>query len=114
MKPAQLFERYPPFENRYNYFLMSLQTCFAVLGICLAALGIYSVLSYAVGQRTREICVRMALGAQRTQMVKLVLGQAAPPVIGGMILGLMSTIAVAIYARSRIPCADTSLTMRRE
>ena len=89
--------------NRYNYFLMSLQTCFAVLGICLAALGIYSVLSYAVGQRTREICVRMALGAQRTQMVKLVLGQAAPPVIGGMILGLMSSIAVAIYARSRIP-----------
>jgi putative ABC transport system permease protein len=89
--------------NRYDYFLMSLQTCFAVLGICLAALGIYSVLSYAVGQRTREICVRMALGAQRTQMVKLVLGQAAPPVIGGMILGLMSSIAVAIYAKSRIP-----------
>jgi len=74
-----------------------------VLGICLAALGIYSVLSYAVGQRTREICVRMALGAQRGEMLKLIFRQAATPVIGGSILGLAAALALAIYAKSQIP-----------
>jgi putative ABC transport system permease protein len=90
-------------RNQYGYFLTLLQASFAVLGVSLAALGIYSVLSYAVGQRTREICLRMALGAQRQEMLRLVIGQAAAPVIGGMIVGLAAAVGLAMYAKSRLP-----------
>ena len=61
-----------------------------VLGVTLALVGIFSMTAYAVASRTREIGVRMALGARSTQVVRAVLHDAASPVIVGTILGLVA------------------------
>jgi putative ABC transport system permease protein len=61
---------------------------FAVMALVLAAVGIYGVLSYTVTQRTRELGIRMALGAESKSVMRLVVGQAMTPVLIGVILGL--------------------------
>ncbi|MDQ6830597.1 MAG: ABC transporter permease [Gemmatimonadota bacterium] len=76
---------------------MSLLTGFAVLALLLAALGVYGVISYAVAQRTRELAVRAALGAQRAQLLLLVMRDAGRIVGAGMVAGL---ICMAWLSRS--------------
>jgi putative ABC transport system permease protein len=68
--------------------LMRLLGIFAGLGLLLAAVGVYSVLAYFVSQRTREIGVRVALGATRPSVVRLVLRQSALPIVAGLIAGV--------------------------
>ena len=63
---------------------------FAVLTLCLATLGIYGTVAYSVAQRTREIGIRLALGAQRENVLRLVLGQGARMVVLGLIIGLLA------------------------
>jgi ABC-type antimicrobial peptide transport system permease subunit len=68
---------------------------FAVVAVVLAAIGIYGVLAYSVEQRTREIGVRMAVGARREDIMTLVLKQAAVFVVIGIVCGLAMGFAGA-------------------
>ncbi len=75
-------------------FYTSLLALFAGVAIILAATGIFGVMSYAVAERTREIGIRMALGAPTGAVVRMVLGRAVALALGGAILGLAGAFAV--------------------
>jgi predicted permease len=68
---------------------LTLIAVFAATAMLLAAVGIYGVLAHGVAQRTREIGIRLALGANRREVVGLVVGQAAALASGGLVLGLI-------------------------
>jgi len=79
-------------ERRLAVLLISV---FAWIALSLAVVGIYSVMSYAVAQRTQEIGVRMALGAERPQIVRMVLRSGAALVLGGVSIGLIAAFGLA-------------------
>jgi predicted permease len=74
--------------------VMALLVSFAALALVLSALGIYSVLSYSIAQRTREIGLRMALGAQQGSVLRLVVGGGAGLALLGMMIGIAAAFAL--------------------
>ena len=72
---------------------------FSGLAISLAAVGIYGVVAYAATRRTREIGIRIALGAQRADVMRLMLGQSAVFIVLGIVLGLVGSAAATPYLR---------------
>jgi putative ABC transport system permease protein len=75
-------------------FTRTLISVFAVLGTLLAVIGVYSVLSYLVSQHTREIGIRMALGAQNLDITKMVLNQAVAVGVLGVAIGVGGALAL--------------------
>ncbi len=75
-------------------FRTTLLSAFAGVALILAAIGLYGVIAYSVARRTNELGVRMALGAQRTDVLKLVMGQAAWLAFTGIEIGLVLAFAV--------------------
>jgi predicted permease len=75
-------------------------SAFGLVGLLLAATGIYGVLAYSVSRRTHEIGIRMALGAQRAEVLRLMLRQGAVPVAAGLVLGLGAALAVTRFMAS--------------
>lgn len=75
-------------------FTMLLLVAFAAVALVLAAVGIYSVLAYAVRRRMREIGIRVALGADRRGVVRMVVADALRPTLLGVLLGLAGAVAI--------------------
>ena len=76
-------------------FSLAIVGMFALTVLVLAALGIYGVLSFLVGERTREIGIRLALGAQRRAILRTVLGEGLRLAIAGTVIGLAGALLVA-------------------
>jgi putative ABC transport system permease protein len=85
--------------QRFNMLLLA---CFAGLALVLAAVGIYSVVSYTVRRRVREIGIRMALGASNADVVRMVLVDGLKPILVGVLLGLAAALALSRVVSSLI------------
>jgi putative ABC transport system permease protein len=83
-------------------FVMLVLTAFGVVALMLAAVGIYGVLSYAVARRTKEIGVRVALGAQATSVLGMVVRDSMRPVAWGALLGVAGALAVSRVLRGLV------------
>ena len=94
---ARMHESPTAYLHRFSALLVG---GFAALALILGVVGLYGVISYSVTQRTREIGVRMALGAQRSSVQKLVMGEAVRLAALGIGLGLLCSVGAAMLMRS--------------
>jgi len=85
--------------QRFNMLLLA---CFAGLALVLAAVGSYSVLSYTVRRRVREIGIRMALGASHEDVIRMILADGLKPILIGVVLGLAAALALSRVVSSLI------------
>ena len=86
-------------SDRFNVWLMG---SFAFVALLLAALGIYGVMTYTTGQRTRELGIRLALGAQTSDVLKLVTVQGMKLALIGVALGLLGSFALTRLMKSML------------
>jgi predicted permease len=98
VNPQQPFPGVEPLQDRIDLrtaprrFILRIVGLFSVLGLLLAVIGIYGVLAESVAERVPEIGVRMALGAAESDVMKLILGQAAWIVVCGLAIGLAGAL----------------------
>jgi putative ABC transport system permease protein len=84
-------------HRKFNMIVLAL---FGVIAIAIASVGIYGMMAFLVAQRTREIGVRIALGAVPGGILQMVLGRAAELMLGGLILGLAPAAALVRVVRA--------------
>lgn len=77
-----------------------------LMGIALAMAGLYALISYAVSRRTREIGIRMAVGANGSSVVRMVLRQGVAPVVIGLIIGLWLSAGAGRLLQSSFPLSE--------
>jgi len=92
-------------QRKLNMLLLGL---FGVLGLVISAVGIYGVMAYTVSQRTREIGVRMALGATRSTVVSMVMRQAGWLLVIGLVVGGIGAWRLSRFAEKFLFKLDTS------
>jgi predicted permease len=101
-------------------FAMVLLGMFAVLALALSSIGVYGVVSYVVGQRTHEIGIRIALGAQRNDVLMMVLGEGTKTALIGVLIGLgaalgltrlMASVLYGVSATDPITFAAVSIVL---
>jgi putative ABC transport system permease protein len=92
-------------ERRFQTLVL---TVFGGISLFLSLLGLYALMAYSVQRRTAEIGIRMALGAQRSAVMGLVLRQGAALWLGGTALGLASSLVVTRWIRSLLFEVDTT------
>ena len=92
----------------YRRFIMLVMSGFGAFALFLAALGVYGVLAYSVARRQREIGVRMALGAGRAHVVRLVANDGARAVVPGVVLGLVGAVLLTRTMRTMVYGVGTS------
>ena len=106
--PAIPIGRVQPFvamlddNMRQERIIAQLSTVFGGLALLLAAIGLYGVLSYAVAQRTNEIGIRMALGAERGAVVRMILRETALLIVIGLAVGVPASLACARLVQSKL------------
>ena len=86
-------------QRRFSMFLLA---AFAILALLLAAVGIYSVLSFAVRRRVREIGIRVALGAETRDILRMVVTEGMKPALLGLALGVAGALALGRVVASFI------------
>ena len=84
-------------DTRFALFVLGV---FAALAMILTAIGVYAIVAYATARRTREIAVRLALGADPGRIAVLILRQAATPVIAGLLTGMVGARLVTRYVET--------------
>jgi len=86
-------------SRRMGLLLMGI---FATVAICLACIGVFGVMSYAIGQRVRELSIRTALGAQRGDILRLVMAGGMRPALAGIAVGLVAALASGRFVESQL------------
>ena len=97
VRPFEDFVADSALPRRFNLWLLG---AFAGLAVALAVAGIYGTMSYAVAQRTREVGIRVALGAEGRDVLKLVLGEGMKVVLIGIGIGLLGAFALTRWIKS--------------
>ena len=90
------------FGTIFEHVAATFAGSFGLLAMLLAAVGIYGVVAYTTRQRTREIGIRMALGAEKVQIYRLVLGQGLRLMLAGLVVGMALSLAVTRLLKSKL------------